>query len=422
MCVLLRVLYNSLMRTVILLVCLSIVLSGCALPAENVAAFGIPSPTPFQPGTENASDSLYADSAPTPLFLPTVSLPTVAPTVPPTSTVPPTPTIPPVINPLTGLPQPDPSRLERHPMAIKVANYPRYVRPQSGLTLADQVFEYYIEGGLTRYIAIFYGNDSEWVGPVRSGRFFDEHIARMYQAYLVFKFADKRVLEYLRTTDIAEFLVVPTEGSCPPFRLMSTRKLEAYNNRYFNTTLWGECVQKNGLPADKPYLSGNFSPAVPQLSGAPALRVFTYYSKYSYNQWEYKPESGEYFRFQETGDTLDGREEAYAPLTDNVTGLQVHAANVVVLFAYHEFANPYQEDDEVYHIDLTGSGEAYVFRDGVGYPARWNRLYINQPLLLTTPDGIPIPLRPGITFYEVIGSNSYASQGDGEWFFHHTTP
>ena len=39
----------------------------------------------------------------------------------------------------------DPSLLERRPLAIKVANYPRYIRPQSGLTLADNIFEYYIE-------------------------------------------------------------------------------------------------------------------------------------------------------------------------------------------------------------------------------------------------------------------------------------
>jgi hypothetical protein len=408
--------------TLITLVCISILISGCSANADSVSAIGIPSPTPFQPGFENVPDSLYAGAAPTPLSLPTVSLPTVPPTETPIPTVPPTATVPPVINPLTGLPQAEPNLLERRPMAIKVANYPRYVRPQSGLTLADQVFEYYIEGELTRFIAVFYGNDSEWVGPVRSGRFFDEHIARMYQSYLVFKFADKRVLDYFRTTDIAQFLVVPTEGSCPPYRLMSTRDIEAYNNNYFNTVLWGDCVMKLDLPHDKPYLRGNFSTDVPQLGGVEGIRVFTYYSNYSYNEWEYVPESGEYLRFQETGDTLNGREEKYAPLLDNVTGLQVHAANVVVLFAYHEFANPYQEDDEVYHIDLTGSGEAYVFRDGIGYPAKWNRLAKDQPLVLTTPAGIPIPLHPGITFYEVIGSNSYASQGDGEWFFHHETP
>lgn len=411
--------------TLVILLSLSLVLSGCSAGSDNVSTIGFPSPTPFQPGSEIASDSLYAGAAPTPSFLPTVTLPTIAPTgtaIHPTDTIPPTATVPPVINPLTGLPQADPSLLERRPMAIKIANYPRYVRPQSGLTLADQVYEYYIEGGLTRFIAVFYGNNSEWVGPVRSGRFFDEHIARMYQAYLVFKFADKRVLDYLKTTDIAPFLVVPTIGSCPPYRLMSVRKIEAYNNNYFNTVQWEECVTENDLPDDKPYLRGDFSEAVPPAPGVEGIRVFTYYSEYSYNYWEYLPENGGYVRFQEKSDTHDGKPEIYIPLQDNVTGLQVHAANVVVLFAYHEFANPYQEDDEVYHIDLTGSGEAYIFREGIGYPARWNRLYKDQPLFLTTPAGIPIPLRPGITFYEVIGSNSYASQGDGEWFFHHTTP
>ena len=123
-------------------------------------------------------------------------------------------------------------------MAIKVANYPRYIRPQSGLTLADNIYEYYIEAGLTRFIAVFYGNDSEWVGPVRSGRYFDEHIQRMYQAYLVFKFADPREMNHFLLSDFYDFLVVPTNGSCPPFRLMESRNIEVYNNSYFNTILW----------------------------------------------------------------------------------------------------------------------------------------------------------------------------------------
>lgn len=403
-------------------ICCSLLLSACSTRTENISAIGIPSPTPFQPGSENVSDSLYADAAPTPLSLPTVTLPTAAPTEVPPDTPVPTATVPVVINPLTGMAVSNPSLLERRPMAIKVANFPRYVRPQSGLTLADQVFEYYIEGGLTRFVAVFYGNDSEWVGPVRSGRFFDENVVRMYHAYLIFKFADKRVLDYFKTTDIAPFLVTPTIGACPPYRLMPTRDIEVYNNNYFNTVLWGECVAKNDLPADKPYLRGNFSDVVPTVSDVEALRVYTYFSEYSYHYWLYNATNGVYERYQETSDTHDGKPEAYAPLTDNVTGEQVHASNVVILFAYHTFANPFNEDDEVYDIDLTGTGEAYVFRDGIGIPAKWNRLSPDQPLMLTTTYGAQIALKPGITFYEVIGTDSYASQGDGEWFFHHETP
>ena len=105
--------------------------------------------------------------------------------------------------------------------------------------------------------------------------------------------------------------------------------------------------------------------------------IHTYYSVDDYNYWQYVPETGEYARYQETADTRDGRAESYAPLIDRVNATAVHAANVVMLFAYHTFANPFDEDDEVYHIELTGSGEAYVFRDGVGIVARWNRTYVN---------------------------------------------
>lgn len=398
--------------------------------ADNVSAVGNPSPTPFQPGQENASDSLYAGAAPTPLSLPTVTLPLVDPTsspVPlneqPAESAPPTVAVPVVINPLTGLPAPDPYLLNRHPMAIKVTNFPRYTRPQSGLTLADQVFEYYIEGGLTRFIAIFYSNDSEWVGPVRSGRFFDEHVARMYQAFLVFKFADKRVFDYLKSTDIAKYLVVPTIGSCPPFQFMKSRDIEDYNNNYFNTLKWADCVDKNNLPDDKPNIRpGYFSNELPQVPYVDAYKIYTYYSEYSYNYWDYVPEIGQYIRYQEADDTHDGKEESYSMLIDNVNALPVQASNVVVLFVYHEFENPFQADDEVYHIDLTGTGEAYVFRDGIGMTAKWVRMTRDQPLTLTTEYGAPINLRPGVTFYQVIGTNSFASQGDGEWFFHHETP
>lgn len=69
-------------------------------------------------------------------------------------------------------------------------------------------------------------------------------------------------------------------------------------------------------------------------------------------------------------------------------------------------------------IDLTGSGEAYVFRDEVGVSAQWHRTDEDQPLLLTGLNGDPINLRPGITFYEVLGEQSFVDQDEGEWHFH----
>ncbi len=418
-------------RTLNFLLLAVIFLSGCGLRTDTASAVGIPTPTPFQPA-QIASDSVYAGSAPTPLSLPTIvpspvpniELPIATPNVEATPV-----TLPNPINPLTGLPASDPALLNRRPLAIKVANYPRYIRPQSGLTLADQIFEYYIEDGLTRFIAVFYGNNSEWVGPVRSGRFFDENIARMYQSFLVFKYADPRVLTHLRETDIADFLVVPSLGissfgPCPPFQFLESRQIEVYNNSYFNMLKWEPCVEKYKLPSDPPsYRTDLFNANYVANSILAGDLIYTYYSADDYNYWQYVPETGEYARYQETSDTRDNNPEQFAPLIDRVNGTAVHAANVVVLFAYHTFANAFDADDEVYHIDLTGSGEAYVFRDGVGIVARWTRTYVNQPLSLTdATNGAAISLKPGTTFYEVIGTNSFVDQGDGQWDFHHATP
>jgi hypothetical protein len=417
-------------RTIHLFLLSLLLLSGCDMLRETseVSAGGLPTATPFQPvqSAQTASDSFYGGAAPTPLYMPTFTStppPTVIDAAQLISDQPTAVTLPPPINPLTGLPASDPDLLNRRPMAIKVANYPRYIRPQSGLTLADQVFEYYIEDGLTRFIAVFYGNDSEWVGPVRSGRFFDENIQRMYQAYLVFKFADPRVLDYFKATDFADFLVVPSLSACPPFALLPSRKIEVYNNSYFNTIAWKDCVEKENLINDPPsFRSGIFNTNYVSSANLPGTLIYAYYSEDDYHYWSYLPETGEYVRYQETNDTRNGKQESYMPLVDRVNATAVHAANVVYLFAYHTFADTFQAEDEVYHIDLTGSGEAYVFRDGVGIVARWSRPFANQPLTLIDGNGAAIYLKPGITFYEVLGTNSYVDQGDGEWTFHHATP
>ena len=417
-------------RFAILAILILLVSSCNSSPLTEVPSSGIPSPTPFQPVTKSASDSPYVEGAPTPVYLPSLTPPPPTPTekviLPealPAGVNVQAFTLPTDLNPLTGLLPSDPALMERRPLAIKVANYPRYIRPQSGLTLADNVYEYYIEAGLTRFIAVFYGNNSDWVGPVRSGRYFDENIQRMYHSYLVFKFADPRVESHLETTgDVAPFLVVPSLGTCPPFQLMDSRKIEVYNNSYFRMPLWEGCVLKNGLDNERQAIRNGFFSENVSSSELLGTELFTYYSADSYSKWLYDSETKQYVRYQETDDVRNDKPEKYQMLVDQMTGNAVHAANVVYLMAYHTFSNTFDLEDEVYQIDLTGSGEAYVFRDGIGMPARWIRTNIDQPLLLISLNGTPIYFRPGITFYEVLGTASYVDQDAGEWHFHHATP
>jgi hypothetical protein len=387
-----------------------------------------PTLTPFQPQPEAQTDSLLVPVTPqvAPTYTPYPTKYVVVENLP-------TPVL--VIpssggfnqlntnNPLTGLPVSDPLLLERRPMVIKVANSPDYIRPQSGLTLADVVYEYYIEWGDTRFIAVMYGNDSPMVGPVRSGRYFDEHVARMYHAFLMFKGADPRELSYLENSTLNDFLVIvySNESVCPPVVIGPERR-DSYNNAFFNTTKWASCALKRGVDNSKQVLRGGFFTEQVAAGGSAVTRIFSFFSDYSYNYWDYDPATHKYFRYQEANDRVNKKPEAYKPLTDAQTGLPVTTDNIVVVFAPYIFANQFDAHDEVYHIDLLASGNAFVFRDGVATPAIWNRTDEDQPLLLTTLTGNPIYLRPGRTFYEVMGVTSTYSQDGADWHFNFQTP
>ena len=62
------------------------------------------------------------------------------------------------INPLTGLPVADSANLALPPALVSVANFPPTARPQAGLSFSPIVFELFIGEGMTRYLAIFYGD------------------------------------------------------------------------------------------------------------------------------------------------------------------------------------------------------------------------------------------------------------------------
>jgi hypothetical protein len=405
-------------------------LTPVAVAAQSLPV--IPTLTPFQPQINAAANPLLKPQASQaePTYTPYPTKYVVVENMPTPVMIIPTPggdlpdfSLLNTNNPLTGLPVSDPSLLERRPMVIKVANSPDYVRPQSGLTLADVVYEYYIEWGDTRFIAVLYGNDSTMVGPVRSGRYFDEHVARMYNAFLVFKGADPRELSYLESSTLNDFLVIVYSNNsvCPPV-IIGPERRDSYNNAFFNTTKWAACAAKKGIDNTKHILRGGFFTERIAEGGLTATRIFSFFSKYSYNYWGYDDATHKYFRYQEANDMVGKNKEAYSPLMDQQTGLPVTAENVVVLFAPYTFANQYDAHDEVYHVDLLSSGSAYVFRDGVATPAVWNRTDENQPLLLTTLTGYPIYLRPGRTFYEVMGVTSTYKQDGADWHFVFQTP
>jgi hypothetical protein len=366
----------------------------------------------------------------------TPKIPTAILTTTPTDTPEPSPTIdlssvyseggygpidfPEDINPLTGLPVNDPSILDRRPLAIKISNYPRGIRPQWGLSFADIVYEYYHEGGLTRFLALYYGLDLAEVGPIRSARFTDVDIIRMYKAIFAFGSGDYRVRNRLYTDEFADRIASINDRPCPPsveYPLCRTDP-NGWNHLLTDTQILSQHFTDQGLDNNRQNLDGMyFNLEIPE-NGTSGQLIKIHYSSGDYHRWVYDPDSGEYIREQ---DLVTGEEENFDVLIDRLNNQPVTAENVVILRAEHSY---FLREPEIVEINLLGSGEAYLFRDGLAYEVSWVRKSEGDIISLAYKDGSDtrFPLKPGNTWFEIVGKLTNPQLSDSDWRFDFKIP
>lgn len=316
-------------------------------------------------GTGQARQTATTTATPTPT-------PTATATAAPTPTPSPTPTSAPAA--LTG--EAVPAAVATRPaVVVKVENTDQ-ARPQSGLAQADVVVEELVEGGLTRFLAVFHTRVPDAVGPIRSGRLVDAELAPMFRGLFVYSGARREVEAALTASGM------PLAGEGPlTFREPSR---SAPHDLYARgPTLFRAAAERPGTSA--PPRMWRHEHRVPA-GGAPAPTVDVAMSRFSTTGWRWDAGASVYRRLQdgEAHEVVDGR---------------IGAANVVLVASDVGFAgccdtagSPYVETDPV------GAGEAVVLRDGRRFEARWRRAGPTAPLLLARAEGGAFPLRPGPTW------------------------
>ena len=318
----------------------------------------------------------------------------------------------PVLDPLTGLPVKDTALLERRPILIKVENLPRDNRPQWGLSFADLVYEYYTEEGTTRFAALFYSQDSEKVAPIRSARFFDIQLMRMYKPFFVFGSAYKDLLVTLGD-EFGKWLLLEQPNSCPAICRYDPN---GRNILMANTVALQDYVEKLGMDNSHQSLEGMaFDSAVPA-GGDKVDNLYIRYSGAIYNRWEYNAKTGRYLRFSDAKDDINRDNPVYEALLDRVTGKQIATDNVVVVLAEY-IPLVHTDQAEVNDIKLNGKGPALIARDGHLFEVQWQRKNPGDVLALIDQQGKPFPFKPGQTWFEVIGKSSVVNVDERGWQF-----
>lgn len=325
------------------------------------------------------------------------------------------------VNPLTGKRPASLMLLERRPLAIKITNFPRSVRPQWGLNAADHVWEYYLEDELTRFVGIYYGQEAERVGPVRSARPFDEHILYMYKAILTFAYGDKRLMDrWVADNKVSPYMVIQKPDNCPPMCRIGAE--DDYNNLFTNTAELSKYVSERGTSNGRQLLEGLRFEAegMTASGGESADRVEIRFSPESYLYWDYQPGTRRYLRWQDTERRASG-EESYAPLTDSLDGKQVAADNLVLLMVPSEYIYVSTSTDVIQH-RLEGSGTGFAVRDGRIFPINWRRQQPADLVQLTLPSGKPYLLKPGNVWYEVLSDLTTYTSDSRTWRFIYDIP
>jgi hypothetical protein len=282
--------------------------------------------------------------------------------------------------PLTGLPDPDGAAQTRPVLNVKIENTPQ-ARPQSGLEVADVVWDEVVEGEITRLLAMFQSRSTDVVGPIRSVRLTDPSIVWPVGGIFAYSGGAPAIVHAIEQAPVK--LVDERSAGAAMFRDPDRR---APHNLFGKPdALWGF----GGTPAPPPplfrYLKPGKQPVGEPTTGAAIAFKGDYQVDY---QWD--AASGTWLR-----------STAGAPFVAR-SGTRVAPKNVVILpVTYQGGVNGGGVGKEGSEAVLVGSGSAIVLTGGVSIRASWTRPAKEQPMQLQTADGKPLKLTPGSTWVEL---------------------
>lgn len=289
-------------------------------------------------------------------------------------------TVPVVIRqPLTGEPLTDETQIIQRPaLAVKIDNHGAARANHSGLAVADLVFEEIVEGGLTRFAAVFHTNDSDPVGPVRSGRSQDiDILTSLRQPLFAWSGGNPGVTRLVSDSELIS--LNPTTAPQSFYRGPGS----APHNLYSSTErLWSNTPE--GHPGAPPQQFQYVQPG--QAFGGDPASGFEVMMGGVDVDWDWDAERAAFVRSQGN--------QAH---NDSVNG-RIAADNVIVMVADYQ---PSPVDRRSPEAQTVGNGPAYIFSNGQVRKVRWDRESSNTPIRFVDENFNDVQLMPGITWIEI---------------------
>jgi Protein of unknown function (DUF3048) N-terminal domain/Protein of unknown function (DUF3048) C-terminal domain len=299
--------------------------------------------------------------------------------------------------PLTGAPAPGGAVPQRPALMVKVGNEPEGARPQSGLNEADVVFDTPAEGFIMRYIAVFQCASAPSIGPSRSVRWVDYHLARMFvNPILAFAGGINPNVDTVMHDSWIHPANLLAGASSAGTRITSR---VAPDNLYTSTSALYGLYPKATTPPPPIFSYGSSLPSTAATTNSAQID-FSYGTDVT---WKWDATSGSWTH----GYTNSGTD------VDNSTSKPVTTTNVVVMEVAYKMG-PYIEStggSGDVESNTLGEGPGYVLRDGKRVAVTWHRKDLLAGLTFTDASGAPVTLAPGRTWVEIVPNSTANAKG-----------
>jgi hypothetical protein len=281
--------------------------------------------------------------------------------------------------PLTGLPDASGATKSRPSIAVKIDNAPE-ARPQSGLDVADVVYEEVVEGGVTRFIAIFHSAAPPVAGPVRSVRPMDPDILSAYHGLVAYSGGIPAFVSMLRSAPVQD---VNVDVATDAYSWDKARR--APHNEYVSPEkLWPKAKGDKAAP---PQAMFEFRAAGEPFGDADAAGVSITYSPRASATYDWDAASGAYKRIE------NGTAHMAA------SGAQIAPQNVVIQFVTtRTLGYKDQSGTNVVESNVVGSGDAWILSNGRITKGHWSKSSQASVTKYTDSANNPVKLTAGRTW------------------------
>lgn len=301
------------------------------------------------------------------------------------------------------------------PLGVMIENHEE-ARPQSGLSYADVVYEAVAEGGITRFLSIFYCQDAPEVGPVRSARTYFVDMVSQYGKYPLY----------------AHVGGANADGPADALGQIDSYGWSGYNDlNQFSIgfpTFWrdydrlGHTVATEHTMYSTTTKLWDFAKKSRDISSTTTAGSWTD----SYTPYTFKDDAAANSRpvsqtvhlgfWQDPAYAVDWiydrvnnvykRNNGGQPHLDRDTNKQLTAKNVVILLMRESNAADGYENNEHLLYGDTGTGKALIFLDGKEIKGTWKKTSRTAQLMISDASGIPVQFNRGKIWFSIMATDA----------------